>query len=74
MIISNKAYDILNFMAKVIGPIVVFIAAFLSIWQIPYAEQITATLAALETLLGSLVHVLKVQYDKSEVKKNGTLN
>ncbi len=65
MTISNRAYDILNICAKIIGPIVVFISAILSIWNIPYAQQITATFAALEALLGSLVHVLKVSYDKN---------
>lgn len=45
MTISNRVYDILNICAKIIGPIVVFISAILSIWHVPYAEQITATFA-----------------------------
>lgn len=35
------------------------------ILNIPYTAEITATLAAVDALLGSLVTVLKSQYDKA---------
>lgn len=67
MKLSNKAYDVLSICAKIIAPIATFIAAILTIWHIPYAAEITATLAALDTCLGGIVTVLKKNYDK----KNG---
>lgn len=64
MKISNKAYDVLCIVAKIIAPIATFISALLVIWNIPYAEQITATLAAFDVCIGAIVTVLKVNYDK----------
>ena len=64
MNISNKVYDILSLVSRIFVPISAFIASLLVIWQVPYAEQITATLTAVDTLLGGLVMALKVQYDK----------
>lgn len=64
MKLSNKAYDRLCFIVKVIGPIVTFISAVLAIWHVPYTAQITATLAAFNTCLGGIVTKLKSDYDK----------
>ena len=61
---NSKVYDILKFIARYIGPIVIFITAIINIWNIPYGEQIIATLAALETLLTSFVSISKKKYDK----------
>lgn len=61
---SNKIYDTLSIISRIFVPISAFIASLLVIWQVPYAEQITATLTAVDTLLGGLVMALKVQYDK----------
>lgn len=68
--INNKVYDILKLCAILIVPIATFIGALLIIWHIPYAEQITASLAALETLLGALVTALKSYYDKKTKAKS----
>ena len=63
---SNKAYDIIKTIALVATPTITFIAAVISIWNIPHGAEITATLAALDTFLGALVVVLKVNYDRKE--------
>ena len=64
MEISNKFYDILSIISKIIAPAATFVSAILVIWKIPYAEQITATLAALDVFLGAVVVILKSKYDK----------
>jgi len=64
--ISNKAYDVLSMVSRLFVPVSAFIASILCIWDIPYAEPITATLTAIDTLLGGIVVVLKAQYDKGE--------
>lgn len=60
---NSKTYDILKFIARYVGPIVIFITAIINIWNIPYGEQIIATLAALETLLTSFVSASKKKYE-----------
>lgn len=62
---SNKTYDILKNVALFGAPIIVFISALCSIWDVPYCAQITASLAALNTLLGAIVVVAKKIYDNN---------
>ena len=69
---SSKTYDTLKFIALAVTPIFTFICAVISIWGIPYAQQITATLAALETLIGALVVIAKKIYDKNIKQGSGT--
>ena len=64
---SNKTYDILNIIAKLVAPIATFISAILVIWNVPYAEQITATLGAFDVLMGAIVVIAKAQYDKAQL-------
>lgn len=61
---SNKTYDIIKNTALVVTPILAFIASLVSIWDIPYGAQITATLTAIDTLAGAIVVVAKSVYDK----------
>ena len=64
--ISNKTYDTLSLISRLFVPISAFIASLLCIWNIPYAEPITATLTAIDTLLGGIVVVLKNNYEKEK--------
>lgn len=66
MIISNKAYDILKFVALLILPISELISALASIWGLPYGAQIVATLVALDTFLGAFVKVSADIYRKNQ--------
>ena len=63
---SNKTYDILKNLCLVVIPVIAFISTLCTIWNIPYTEQITATLVAIETLLGALVKVASVNYNKAK--------
>lgn len=63
---SNKTYDILKFAALIATPIITFLCAIVSIWGIPYGQQITASLAALDTLIGAIVVIAKTQYEKKQ--------
>jgi hypothetical protein len=69
MKISNKTYDLLCLIAKIIAPFATFVSAILTIWGLPYAQQITATFAAVDVFMGALVTILKAQYDKEN--RNG---
>ena len=59
---SNKAYDTLKTIALIAAPISVFIVAVLSALKVPQLDTVTAILAAVDTLLGSLVEIARKQY------------
>lgn len=62
--VSNKTYDLMKLIALIGAPIIVFLSALCNIWAVPYAGEITATLAAFDALMGAIVAALKAQYDK----------
>ena len=59
---TNKTYDTLKTIALVATPIITFLAALCTIWNVPYCEQITASLAALDTLIGAFVIKSSMDY------------
>jgi hypothetical protein len=62
---SNKTYDILKFIAQIVLPaLATFYFAIASIWNLPYAEQIVGTIAAVDTLLGALLGISTSRYNK----------
>ena len=61
---SNKTYDTIKLIALACVPILAFLGSLCTIWNVPHAEQITASLTALDTLLGALVVVLAREYNK----------
>lgn len=62
--ISNKVYDIIKLVALIGAPVIVFLSALCNIWDIPHAAELTATLAAIDTLIGAIVTALKADYDR----------
>lgn len=61
---SNRTYDIIKLTSLIAVPFVAFISALMTIWNVPHGEQITATLTAVDTLLGALVVILAKEYNK----------
>ena len=59
---SNKQYDTLKMIALILTPVLAFLASLTNIWHFPYAEQIVATLTALDTLVGAVVVIANKQY------------
>lgn len=62
--ISNKVYDAIKMMALIGAPVIVFLSALCNIWAVPHAAELTATLAAIDTLIGAIVTALKADYDR----------
>lgn len=52
---SNKTYNTLKTTALLLVPVLAFIAALVNIWDVPHADQIVASLTALDTLVGAIV-------------------
>lgn len=65
---SDKTYDTLKAVGLVAVPIIAFLTALINIWGIPYGDQIVATLAAVDVLIGAVVTVAKGQYDRKKAK------
>jgi len=61
---SNSTYDVLKWIGLIAVPVITFLTAIVNIWNIPYGDQIIATLAAIDVLIGAIVTIAKVQYSK----------
>ena len=67
---SNKTYDILAIIARLILPFSDFVAAICAIWNLPYALEITGTLTSLEALLQAFLQIVKKNYEKRQAEAN----
>lgn len=69
MLISNKMYDILKFVAQILLPaLATLYFALAGIWGFPYGEQIVGTITAIDAFLGAILGISTKMYNK-EVRK-----
>lgn len=62
---SNKTYDVLKIIAQVILPLLAtFVGTFSEIWGLPYGAEISATIMAVDALLGGILMKLSSDYKK----------
>lgn len=61
---SNRTYDTIKIIALICTPLIAFVASVCTIWSVPHAQEITATLTAIDTLLGALVVIFAREYNK----------
>lgn len=62
---SNKVYDILKFIAQIVLPaIATLVVTITGIWGLPYGEQISATIMAIDTFLGAVLMLSSSKYRK----------
>ena len=64
---KNKTYDMLKTVALIMPLFIVFYRAIGEIWSIPYTDQITMTLTAINAFLGGIVKIANVKYNKTEL-------
>ncbi len=65
MKMSNKLYDVLKWIALVVLPALSALYLGLSgIWGFPYGEQVSGTIALIDTFLGALLGISSAQYNK----------
>lgn len=69
---SDKTYNTIKNIALFAVPILAFAASLCTIWNVPYCEAITATLTAIDTLLGGIVIVAKKIYDDKQKELTGS--
>ena len=67
MKIPNKVYDALKWVALICLPaLAVFYGVIGKVWGLPYIEQIVTTLNALGLLIGTLIGVSTLEYNKTK--------
>ena len=67
MIFKDKTYDLLKSVALIMPLFIVLYEAIGKIWGIPYTDQITMTLTAINAFIGGLVKISNVKYNKTEL-------
>jgi hypothetical protein len=66
---SNKVYDVLKFIAQIVLPaLATLYVTIAGIWGLPYGEQISGTIMAVDLFLGALLGISTMQYNKREAK------
>ena len=66
MLISNKTYDVLKWIALIaLDAVGVFYKAIATIWIMPLGDEVLATCAALSVFIGTLIGISNAQYKKA---------
>ena len=62
---KNKTYDHLKFVAQVVLPLLAtFYVTLAELWGLPFPSEISGTIMAVDTLLGSILMKLSSDYNK----------
>lgn len=65
MLMSNKTYDVLKWIALFFLPATgTLYFALAGIWGLPYGEQVVGTIAALDAFLGIILGISTAKYNK----------
>lgn len=65
-IFNDKVYNILKYVAMIALPaLAVFVSAFFPIWGIPYGDQISKSIMVINGLLGALLGISTIGYNRS---------
>lgn len=63
--LNDKVYDVLKWVALVVLPaIATLYTALAGVWGLPYAQEIPATITAVDLFIGALLGVSTAQYNK----------
>ena len=67
MILTNKTYDKLKYIALYVLPaLATLILTLGGIWHIPYSEAIAGTVTAVDTFIGALIGISAKNYKEGE--------
>lgn len=62
---KNKTYDVLKFVAQIVLPAVAtFYVTIAGLWGLPYSQEISGTIMAVDTLLGAILMISSNNYNK----------
>ncbi len=67
MMLSNKVYDVLKWVAQLLLPALgTLYFALAGIWGFPYGEQIIGTITAVDVFLGVILGISSANYNKDK--------
>ena len=67
MMLSNKVYNVLKYIALIVLPALgTLYFALAKIWGFPYGAEIVGTISAVDAFLGALLQISTDQYNKQE--------
>ena len=70
MMLSNKVYDVLKYIALILLPAVgALYFALAKIWGLPYATEIVGTISAVDAFLGALLQISTNKYNKDQLNE-----
>ena len=65
MVLNNKVYDVLKWIAQLLLPaIATLYFALAQIWEFPYGEEIVGTISAIDVFLGVILGISTYVYNK----------
>lgn len=65
-ILSNKAYDILKWIALIVVPVIgEAYGRLATIWGLPYASQVQETALVVTFVIGALIGISTIKYNKT---------
>lgn len=71
MIMNDKVYDILKWIAQIALPALgTLYFALAATWGLPYGEQVVGTITAIDTFLGALLGISSAKYYKARTSQN----
>lgn len=69
---NNKLYDVLKWVAMLFLPaLAVLVKTVFAVWSIPYGDQISTTIMAIDAFLGAILGISTIQYNKGDDNGNG---
>lgn len=68
---NSKVYDILKWVAMLFLPaLATLISVVFAVWNIPYGDEISKTIMALDAFLGAVLGISHIQYKKEQNENN----
>lgn len=62
---SNKVYNVLKFIAQIVLPaLATLYVTIASLWRLPFPEEISGTIMAIDTFLGAVLMISSSNYNK----------
>ena len=67
LITNNKVYDTLKEIALIVLPAIATLYLTLAgIWVLPYPQEVSGTIIAVDTFLGAILHISNKQYKEAQ--------
>lgn len=67
---SNKTYDVLKYLACFFLPaLAVLVKTIFAIWGLPYGDEISSTIVAINAFLGACLGISSISYKQEQLEK-----